>query len=114
MRLHPISEFLTREVTKTYKVPNSDLVLDKGFCVVIPVIDIHKNPKYFPNPDVFDPDRFSPERKSEIIPYSFMPFGHGPRYCIGMLEFSIIFGVYILHTVCIKFQTALLKNHVFK
>lgn len=39
--------------------------------------------QYFPNPLHFDPERFAPHRRDEILPYTYMPFGAGPHNCIG-------------------------------
>lgn len=58
--------------------------IKKGDMILIPVIGIHFDPKYFPNPNKFDPDRFSDENKSSIVPGSYIPFGVGPRNCIGI------------------------------
>lgn len=63
------------------------LVIKKGENVLIPIIGIHYDPEYFQNPEKFDPERFSDENSSKIIPYSFLPFGSGPRNCIGMFIF---------------------------
>ena len=45
---------------------------------------IHHNPQNYPNPQRFDPERFMPENRHKLIPYTFLPFGIGPRNCVGM------------------------------
>ena len=54
---------------------------------------LHHDKNYFPNPSNFDPERFSSENKSSIIPYTYMPFGEGRRNCLGskfgMLSVSV-------------------------
>ncbi|KAI8436354.1 hypothetical protein MSG28_004388 [Choristoneura fumiferana] len=60
-----------------------DIILRKGQAVQIPMWCFHHDPKYFPNPEKFDPDRFSEENKHKIDPFTYMPFGLGPRNCIG-------------------------------
>lgn len=59
--------------------------LKPGDGVWVAVSGIHRNPKYYPNPDTFDPERFSDSNKSSIDPYAYLPFGAGPRNCIGNL-----------------------------
>lgn len=66
--------------------------LKSGDIIYNLVNSLHMDPKYYPNPDVFDPDRFSDENKHKINPFAFTPFGAGPRNCIGkILNFFILF-----------------------
>lgn len=57
--------------------------LQKGAIVGIPIFSMHRDPKFHPNPERYDPERFSDENKSKIEPGSYLPFGIGPRSCIG-------------------------------
>jgi cytochrome P450 family 6 len=58
-------------------------VIDEGTQLFIPAHSMQLDEKYFPNPKVFDPDRFLPENKDNIQQFSYLPFGDGPRLCIG-------------------------------
>lgn len=49
----------------------------------IPVYPMHLDPKFFPNPEVFNPDRFAAKNKENIVPCSFLGFGAGSHNCIG-------------------------------
>lgn len=81
---------LFRKATKTYHVPDSSLVIEKGQKIIIPTYSIHHDPKYFTNPDVFDPERFSPEEKSKRPSGTELLFGDGPRFCIGIIYLYIL------------------------
>lgn len=67
--------------------PNSrateDYIIRKGEGIMIPAWAFHRDPKLFPDPLKFDPERFSEENKHNIVPSSYLPFGIGPRNCIG-------------------------------
>ena len=52
--------------------------------IFIPVYSIHRDPEIWPNPEKFDPERFSPEAKQSRDPYAFLAFGQGPHNCVGM------------------------------
>lgn len=62
---------------------------------------LHRNPSHFPNPDTFDPERFHPNRAIDIPKYAYLPFGAGPRQCIGqhmaMLEMQLALSYLIQH-----------------
>lgn len=63
----------------------------------------HRNPKYFPEPEVFDPLRFSEEREKSIPKHAYMPFGTGPRVCIGQ-SFAMMEAKLILASVLNRFS----------
>ncbi|CAG9859907.1 unnamed protein product [Phyllotreta striolata] len=73
-----------RICNEDFKVPGSDFVIEKGTVIRIPLTGITRDPEYFPEPEKFDPERFSPENKINIPPFAHLPFGEGPRNCIGM------------------------------
>lgn len=79
---------LDRKCVKEYTITRendgkSDLKIETGTLVSIPVLGIHRNGDYYDNPNKFDPERFSDENKKFIKPYTYLPFGVGPRNCIG-------------------------------
>ncbi|KAI2473943.1 hypothetical protein C4B38_000038 [Diabrotica virgifera virgifera] len=84
LRIHPPVGVLPRICTKRYNIPGSDLVIEPGVTLSIPVFSIHRDPEFYPNPEVFDPERFNEENKAKRHPVAFMPFGEGPRTCIGL------------------------------
>jgi len=85
LRYYPPAAALERKCTKPYQLPDSEVTVEKGSIVVIPVFAIQCDPKYYPEPEKFDPERFSPQNRSKIHPCAFMPFGAGPRNCIGRI-----------------------------
>lgn len=66
-----------------YKIPNTPHVIEKGTPVYFSILGLHRDPKYFPDPNKFDPERFSAANKNNIVAGVYMPFGDGPRNCIG-------------------------------
>ncbi|XP_014244486.1 cytochrome P450 6a2-like [Cimex lectularius] len=84
MRKYPTVPMLTRECTEDFELEEFGLKIKKGEQVLIPTYALHHDPKYFPSPQKFNPSRFSEENKSSIVPFTYLPFGEGPRICIGM------------------------------
>lgn len=82
LRLYPVLGVLTREVVENYTFPNG-LQLEAGARVHIPVRYLQRNPEFFPEPEKYKPERFLSGNKENIVPYTYMPFGEGPRTCIG-------------------------------
>nr|CAD7264854.1 unnamed protein product [Timema shepardi] len=89
LRKYPILPFLDRMTLRDYKIPGTNIVLEKGTSIFIPLLGFHNDPKYFPNPKEFNPERFTLENRKSIPNYAYMPFGEGPRKCIGM-RFGLI------------------------
>ncbi|XP_054287788.1 probable cytochrome P450 6a13 [Macrosteles quadrilineatus] len=83
LRMYGSGQILIRTCTKSYRIPESKVVLEPGTRVVIPTYSFHHDPKYFPEPHIFNPDRFSVQNTKNIRPFVFLPFGEGPRNCIG-------------------------------
>ncbi|CAH1382463.1 hypothetical protein MTP99_006423 [Tenebrio molitor] len=84
LRLHPPGSLTDRKCIEDYKIPDQDVVIEKGTTVLIPIMGIHYDEEYYPEPEKFDPERFSDENKKTRHNFAFMPFGEGPRNCIGM------------------------------
>ncbi|XP_022170039.1 cytochrome P450 6k1-like [Myzus persicae] len=82
-RKYSIAYSIMRVATKTYTLPDKSFVIEKGQKIFIPMFNIHRDPKYYPDPLSFNPERFSMEQKSQRPNGTYIPFGDGPRLCIG-------------------------------
>lgn len=107
LRLWPPALALDRICVKDYNLgkPNSkateDYIIRKGELVSIPAWSFHRDPELFPDPTKFDPERFSEENKHKINSMAYMPFGLGPRNCIGsrfaLCELKVLLYQILLH-----------------
>ncbi|XP_076436666.1 cytochrome P450 3A30-like [Babylonia areolata] len=82
MRLAPPGFLLDREAVEDTELGGYQV--KKGTRMMIPIFTIHTDPDFWPEPQKFVPERHTPEAKAARHPFSFMPFGHGPRNCVGM------------------------------
>lgn len=79
--MHPNLPFLRRECTKDYPVPGStNIVIEKGTAIIIPAMALQRDSLYYPEPNHFNPERFV---GTCVKAQPYMPFGQGPRICIG-------------------------------
>lgn len=88
LRKYPVAGLLFRECNEKYVIPGTNHELIPGDSIFFPVYAYHHDPQYYPEPDKFDPDRFLPENKASRPQCAYMPFGDGPRNCIGKETFS--------------------------
>lgn len=89
LRMHPPVGMLNRECTRKYKIPQLGITIDPGVKIVIPAYALHNDGKYFDNPEQFRPERFA-SNEDITSSYVYMPFGEGPRKCIGMIQLLTI------------------------
>nr|XP_003702219.1 PREDICTED: cytochrome P450 9e2 [Megachile rotundata] len=86
-RCCPVVSALKRQCTETIELKGSDGLscrVQPGTIVMIPNFSLQRDPKYWPDPELFDPERFNEERKQDIVKMTHLPFGEGPRMCVGM------------------------------
>lgn len=84
LRRYPPLGNLMRVANQPHHISSPDVTIEKGTMVMIPVYAIHHDPEIYPDPFRFDPDRFTAEAIGARHTHSFLPFGDGPRNCIGM------------------------------
>nr|XP_034840837.1 cytochrome P450 3A19-like [Maniola hyperantus] len=82
LRKYPPLGYLDRVCLKEYKL-NDHVTIEKGNPVFVNVLAIHYNEKYYPEPMEWRPERFSSYSETDNFDYTFIPFGEGPRICIG-------------------------------
>uniref|UniRef100_A0AAT9UTQ4 Cytochrome P450 6PU1 short isoform n=1 Tax=Maconellicoccus hirsutus TaxID=177089 RepID=A0AAT9UTQ4_MACHI len=92
LRKYPAIPFLIRICTTDYKIPESSTVIKRGTWTFIPIYGLHHDPAYFSHPDDFYPEHFTEEAIKSRPHFTFLPFGEGPRICIGKQSCGESFG----------------------
>ena len=97
MRLYPPISSFARVATKDVDLDGT--LVKKDSIIVMPIFAIHRHQRLWEDPGRFDPERFTPEREAKQVRYQYMPFGAGPRVCIGasfaMLEATILLALFV-------------------
>lgn len=104
MRLYPAAWMIDR--TPTEDVELCGYRIKKGAMMLISPYMMHHNPRYFEDPERFDPERFSKEREGTIPKNTYLPFGMGPRVCIGQ-QFALMEMRLILATILQRYHLAM-------
>ncbi len=107
MRLYPPAGGATRE--PIHDIELGGYHMPKGSSIAVSTYTIHRNPKYFAEPLKFDPERFSPENEAAIPKYAYLPFGGGPRVCIGN-AFAMLEARLVALTILQRFKLSLAPN----
>jgi cytochrome P450 len=96
MRLYPPAPVMIRQTAKPTDLGGQ--TLPEGTMIYMPIYSLHRHTKLWDDPDCFDPERFTPERKAKYARTQYMPFGFGPRTCIGS-SFAVMEALAILATL---------------
>lgn len=104
---------LPRECTKEFQLQNPNVIIEPGTGIMISVLALHHDPKYWNDPYKFDPDRFNEANSSgkSFIERPYLPFGEGPRNCIGLRlgKMQVKVGLVIMLE---KFRFELADEHI--
>jgi cytochrome P450 len=110
MRLYPPAYVLGRRATED--VVLGDHLIRRGAIVMVNTIGIHHRADLFPDPTKFDPERFLGDKEKQLPRCAYMPFGAGPRVCIGN-HFALMEGHVLLATIARKLRFELAPDSTF-
>ncbi|KDR14000.1 Cytochrome P450 6k1 [Zootermopsis nevadensis] len=85
LRKYPPMPILDRVPNRDYVIPGTNITIEKGTAVYVPLLGLHMDPDVYPDPEHFDPERFSETNRTTRHPFMYLPFGEGPKNCIGRL-----------------------------
>lgn len=114
LRMYPPVPIIARSLKQDLKLASSDIVVPSGATIVVATYKLHRLETIYPNPNVFDPDNFLPERQANRHYYAFVPFSAGPRSCVGR-KYAMLKLKVILSTILRNFRVISdLKEEDFK
>jgi cytochrome P450 len=108
LRLYPPAPFISRDSVAADRV--GPVEIRAGTSVLISPWIIHRHRALWNDPDYFDPERFAPERRDKIHRFAYIPFGAGPRICIGM-GFSMQEALIVLAAILKDWRLSLVPGH---
>jgi len=108
MRLYPPAWIVARQAAEPDEILGFHV--PKGTIVATSPYVVHRNPRYWPDPEKFDPERFAPERVQQRPRHAYFPFGAGQRMCIGN-SFAMMEGVLILAMLYQRFTVKPVEGH---
>lgn len=90
LRMYPPVPLIARELREDLKLASGPYIIPRGATVTVATVKLHRNPKVYDNPNIFNPDNFLPERQANRHYYAFVPFSAGPRSCVGKQKINYI------------------------
>ncbi|CAH0399765.1 unnamed protein product [Chilo suppressalis] len=103
LRKYTVAGILFRKASSRYTFAGTNLTIEKGTLVLISATALSTDSTYFPEPDKFNPENLSSENISKLPKYVYLPFGEGPRNCIGM-RFAKILSLLAMAAFLKKFK----------
>jgi cytochrome P450 len=107
MRLYPPAYAVSRAALHDMEI--GGYPIHKGEVVIVSIYAIHRRADFFPDPEKFDPERFTLENEKQLPRYAYMPFGAGPRVCIGN-HFALMEGHLLLATLAQRVRFTLVPG----
>jgi cytochrome P450 len=111
LRLYPPAWAVGRMAKVDTRIYNYE-VSRKSICILSPYV-MHRHPRYYPDPERFDPQRFTPEARQQRPKFAYFPFGGGPRVCIGE-RFAWMEGVLVMAAIAQRWRFSLVPGQVIE
>jgi cytochrome P450 len=109
MRLYPPAWLIGRRALSSFEV--GGYVIPARSIVLLSPFAVHRDGRWYDDPERFDPDRWLPGREVERPKFAYIPFGGGPRVCIGE-HFARMEAVLVLVTIAQRWRLRLAPGHV--